>query len=535
MNLTSMIQQERHRSLLVYLAVFALCAGLRIPMLDRSGLWADELFSLAIATGHSLEHPASNAQPELGDYVEAPKPLLASEYTRYLRHEDPPVGPARVVRAVLLSDTSPPLYYLLLWMWTQVWGTSDGALRMLSVFWALACFPLVYLLAKEIGGRPATLPALVLFSLSPLSLYYSTEGRMYSLLWFLAAALAWLTLKLNQRGPRPTLVTCWVFMGAAGLLTHYFYAFIVLACGAWLFIYPGRLSRTTLIAAGMGIGLIIAPWYLHIGEGLSMWRVTKDWLLVPSVASRTIAAVTLPWTLLSPISILWRNDPRLDYLAMVVFLFPAFMAIRRLGHRLLSKRRQLMWMCLFAACAGPFVFDKLMGTYTTAVPRYAIAGMPTALVLVALTLGRLRPYARAAALFLILMVLLPSSWTVVRNPVRSWEPFKQLAMRLDEVAASDVVVVHSIPSGVLGIARYTEKPIMLFSWVGQLKQRRVPDDIESLLAGGRIVLVNIHAVGEPAPEEDWLRGYAIVSHRMKMDGAELLQFDRYASKNSAGP
>jgi len=225
----------------------------------------------------------------------------------------------------------------------------------------------------------------------------------------------------------------------------------------------------------------------------------------------------------------------LDYLAMVVFLFPAFMAIRRLGRRLLSKRRQLMWMCLFAACAGPFVFDKLMGTYTTAVPRYAIAGMPAALVLVALTLGRLRPYARAAALFLILMVLLPSSWTVVRNPVRSWEPFKQLAMRLDEVAASDVVVVHSIPSGVLGIARYTEKPIMLFSWVGQLKQRRVPDDIESLIAGGRIVLVNIHAVGEPAPEEDWLRGYAIVSHRMKMDGAELLQFDRYPSKNSAGP
>jgi hypothetical protein len=358
---------------------------------------------------------------------------------------------------------------------------------------------------------------------------------MYSLLWFLAAALAWLTLKLNQRGPRPTLVTCWVFMGAAGLLTHYFYAFIVLACGAWLFIYPGRLSRKMLIAAGMGFGLIIAPWYLHIGEGLSMWRVTKDWLLVPSVASRTIAAVTLPWTLLSPISILWRNDPRLDYLAMVVFLFPAFMAIRRLGRRLLSKRRQLMWMCLFAACAGPFVFDKLMGTYTTAVPRYAIAGMPAALVLVALTLGRLRPYARAAALFLILMVLLPSSWTVVRNPVRSWEPFKQLAMRLDEVAASDVVVVHSIPSGVLGIARYTEKPIMLFSWVGQLKQRRVPDDIESLIAGGRIVLVNIHAVGEPAPEEDWLRGYAIVSHRMKMDGAELLQFDRYPSKNSAGP
>jgi uncharacterized membrane protein len=143
-----MMPEERYRWLLVYLAVFVLCAALRLVMLDRSGLWADELFSLAIATGHSLEHPAAQAQSELGDYVEAPHPLPASEYRRYLAHEHPPAGPARVVRAVRLSDTSPPFYYLLLWVWTRVVGTSDEALRMLSVCWALACFPLIYLVAK---------------------------------------------------------------------------------------------------------------------------------------------------------------------------------------------------------------------------------------------------------------------------------------------------------------------------------------------------------------------------------------------------
>jgi len=51
MNLTSMIQQERHRSLLVYLAVFALCAGLRIPMLDRSGLGVDQQSHIASPGG----------------------------------------------------------------------------------------------------------------------------------------------------------------------------------------------------------------------------------------------------------------------------------------------------------------------------------------------------------------------------------------------------------------------------------------------------------------------------------------------------
>ena len=99
------------------------------------------------------------------------------------------------------------------------------------------------------------------------------------------------------------------------------------------------------------------------------------------------------------------------------------------------------------------------------------------------------------------------------------------------MAASDVVVVHSIPSGVLGIARYAEKPIMLFSWVGQLKQRRVPDDIESLLAGGRIVLIKLHAVGEPAPEEDWLRDHAMVGTPSNLAAAEVLHFDRPHSKD----
>jgi hypothetical protein len=34
--------------------IFVLCALLRIGLVDRQSLWADEFFSLAMATGHSL-------------------------------------------------------------------------------------------------------------------------------------------------------------------------------------------------------------------------------------------------------------------------------------------------------------------------------------------------------------------------------------------------------------------------------------------------------------------------------------------------
>ena len=77
--------------------------------------------------------------------------------------------------------------------------------------------------------------------------------------------------------------------------------------------------------------------------------------------------------------------------------------------------------------------------------------------------------------------------------------------------ATDLILVHSIPSGVLSIARYASGPAAIASWVGQLKNRHVPESIEQLAHGRtRIVFVRVHHVGEPAPEETWLRNNSVL-------------------------
>ena len=75
------------RTALTGLLIFAFCALIRIGLVERHGLWVDEFFSLAMATGHSLEHPADRADPALGDYVEAPRALPPAAYSRYLEHD----------------------------------------------------------------------------------------------------------------------------------------------------------------------------------------------------------------------------------------------------------------------------------------------------------------------------------------------------------------------------------------------------------------------------------------------------------------
>src|SRR5688572_14194777 len=109
---------RRRLYLLAGLALFLLCAAIRLGLADRHGLWADELFSLAMATGHSLEHPASIADASSGDFVELPQAVAPDFYAQHLEHDSPPANPARIVRAVFLSDTSPPGYYILLYLWT---------------------------------------------------------------------------------------------------------------------------------------------------------------------------------------------------------------------------------------------------------------------------------------------------------------------------------------------------------------------------------------------------------------------------------
>jgi hypothetical protein len=178
-----------------------------------------------------------------------------------------------------------------------------------------------------------------------------------------------------------------------------------------------------------------------------------------------------------------------------------------------SPPRSLLWVWLLSPCLGLVLFDALRGTYASAVPRYAIAGFPAACLIAAVALGHLGRPTRALFIAVIIVMSLVGVLRLYRADDRSGEPYVQVAALLRrEVNDSDVILVHSIPSGVTGIARYLEQAgasrtgIGFASWVSQLGRRRVPEDLRALAVGRRrIILVRVHDVGEPAPEEFWLR------------------------------
>ena len=518
----------------ILLGVFAIAALLWICVAGRSSLWVDEVFSLAMATGHSLEHPAAVADATLGDFVEPDHLVTAEEFQRYLKHDNPPASPRRVVRAVVLSDTSPPLYYLLLYSWTLVFGTSDVVLRLFSIACSLACLPLLAGVARRAGGRGAVLTTCVLFGFSPVTIYYSTEGRMYSLLWLCVLTTTWASLLLQQRGQGIAIYALWIVASTAGFLTHYFFVFPWLGTVAYLLIRPEKFTRLNLAACLFLIAMLILPWYINIPESLASWRITKDWLKwQPRGFNLLAASRELVVQFFSGRSRPWRQDPHgtSNIVALILFGIVGIAMVWRLRIHVFGRQRLLLWLLFATACAGPVLFDLVQHTYTVAVPRYAVAALPGAYLLAAVGLACLDLRIRLIMLILILLTWVPDISSIYHNR------FPSLPMREIAHAASvngrptDLILVHSIPSGVLGIARYANGPAGLASWVGRLGTRRVPESVQALSAGRtRIILVRVHEGREPAPEEQWLRTNAMICKETRIGSARIVDFQPINSK-----
>lgn len=83
------------------------------------------------------------------------------------------------------EEVAPPLYYLILKGWITIFGTSVFATRLLSVIFSVLTVPALYLVGKEIKNERLGLIIILLFSISPFSIWYANEVRMYSFLQLL--------------------------------------------------------------------------------------------------------------------------------------------------------------------------------------------------------------------------------------------------------------------------------------------------------------------------------------------------------------
>jgi hypothetical protein len=174
------------------------------------------------------------------------------------------------MNAVGFSESAPPLYYALAWLWTQVGGTGEVGLRSLSAAAGVAVVPVAFLLGRELRGRDAGIAAAALVAVNPMLVWYSQEARAYSLLTLFCALSLLYCARASRRGGRRDAVLWGVAAGLA-LATHYFAVFAVAVEAVWLLRRRGREGLPGLGIVALAAAAL-APLAIHqMSYGHAEW------------------------------------------------------------------------------------------------------------------------------------------------------------------------------------------------------------------------------------------------------------------------
>jgi mannosyltransferase len=184
-------------------------------------------------------------------------------------HHDEIVTVSRILRsdfshamnAVGFSESAPPLYYALAWLWTQITGTGEVGLRSLSALAGVATVPVAYLIGAELRDQRAGIAAAALTAVNPMLVWYSQEARAYALLVLLSAISVLFFVRALNRGSRRDF-TGWGIASGLALATHYFAAFALAIEAVWLIRRHGRSALAGLWIIVLA-GLLLAPLAIH--------------------------------------------------------------------------------------------------------------------------------------------------------------------------------------------------------------------------------------------------------------------------------
>ncbi|NJO50935.1 MAG: hypothetical protein HC840_17495 [Leptolyngbyaceae cyanobacterium RM2_2_4] len=137
------------------------------------------------------------------------------------------------VKALSTHPEHPPLYYLLVRIWTQFWtqwfGNSVAVFRSLSVVLSILTLPCLYWLCAELFELSLTRSLiLAIVAVSPLHVLYAQEAREYSL-WILAIVLSGAALLRATRLQTQASWKVYAATVALGLYSHLLFIWVAIA------------------------------------------------------------------------------------------------------------------------------------------------------------------------------------------------------------------------------------------------------------------------------------------------------------------
>ncbi len=245
----------------------------------------------------------------------------------------------------------PPLYHILLYFWTRVFGEGEFALRFLSLIFSVCSIYMIYKLGGLFFDKKIGLLSAFILSISPVHIWYAQEVREYSMLSFLVMVSVYLFIKALKED-RYYLWLWFVIASTLSLYTNYFYLFLILASGSLLILKPYRPLIKKWLISCIIILILFIPWLnVFFKHFVSVKEVF--WVSKPNLGSIQFTFENF---------ILGYNATALNYffgliLFSILFLFGVFYC-KKYKQSLVSL---LLFLCIPIALS--FIFSQWIPVY----------------------------------------------------------------------------------------------------------------------------------------------------------------------------
>lgn len=97
------------------------------------------------------------------------------------------------------ADFHPPGYFIILWVWTKLFGINEVFVRIPSVIFGVVTIYVIYVIGQKLHSKSLGIISALLLAINPLHIYYSQEARMYSLAVMAVSINIFLFIKLINK------------------------------------------------------------------------------------------------------------------------------------------------------------------------------------------------------------------------------------------------------------------------------------------------------------------------------------------------
>jgi uncharacterized membrane protein len=269
-------------------------------------------------------------------------------------------------------DVHPPLYYVLLRVWADVFGHSVLALRGFSAVFGVAAVLMIYLVVKQaFKNNTLALVTALFLAVDPFQIQYVTEARMYTFGTFIILLSAYYLLKAlelerayyaGNRLLRAKLIRTWLWFAlatSAAMYTHYYEFFSVFAIFLYALYAQIRMHGAQLrrywyaLGAYVGVLLLYVPWvktFLYqFGQVQGNYWIGKpDRWSVPSVI----------WAMLTGFEANTANHTT-DIFVILGVLFTIAILVKIAYSSKMEGRLQPKWLML-SGLIVPFILAEIL-------------------------------------------------------------------------------------------------------------------------------------------------------------------------------